>query len=129
MAVTAIAPELRFDVQKSPLEIPDTVRAFMNKVTVEADDALLAIYPRSWPARVIVVAGRGTIEQAVTMVPGDPAWPFGRELVKTKFLQFALPVFGTGLAEHILEMLSSEHFELFVGTIEASLAHRLTESL
>jgi 2-methylcitrate dehydratase PrpD len=101
----------------------------MSKIKVEPDESLLADYPQIWRARVVVVASAGTIEHEVTGVPGDPVWPFGREHARAKFLRFVLPVFGTGLAEHILEhcseVLTSWPPKLLVGEIEAACVHRL----
>jgi 2-methylcitrate dehydratase PrpD len=129
MAVAAVAPELAFDVQQSSPELPSAVRSFMGKIKVEPDESLLADYPQIWRARVVVVASAGTIEHEVTGVPGDPVWPFGREHARAKFLRFVLPVFGTGLAEHILghcsEVLTSWSPKLLVTEIEAACAHRL----
>ncbi len=129
LAVAAIAPEMAFDVQHSPADLPPGVRDFMSKVKIEADERLLVDYPRTWPARVRVVAGSAVHERPVAHVPGDPAWAFGRVHSETKFLRFVLPVFGTGLSEYFLErcgeMLRSGHFGLFVESLEAAFAHRL----
>ena len=47
MAVAAVAPDLAFDVAQSPASLPPAVRAFMDKITVEADERLLADYIRA----------------------------------------------------------------------------------
>ena len=125
MAVAAMAPELAFDVQHSPPELPPPVLAFMRKTKLEADDGLLADYPRTWPARVRVVAGSAVHQRLVAHVPGDPGWAFDRARVEAKFLRFVLPAFGTGLSEHLLEMLTTVSFGLFVEALEAAFAHRL----
>ncbi len=39
MAVAAVAPDLAFEVQQSPPDLPPVVRAFMAKIKVEADEA------------------------------------------------------------------------------------------
>jgi 2-methylcitrate dehydratase PrpD len=129
MAVAAIAPEMAFDVQHSPADLPPAVRDFMSKVRIEADERLLVDYPRNWPAHVRVVAGSAVHERLAANVPGDPAWAFGRAHSESKFLRFVLPVFGTGLAEYFLErcgeILTSGHFRSFVEGLEAAFAHRL----
>ena len=51
MAVAALAPEAAFDIQQAPAKIPSAVQALMAKIKVQADERLLAEYPRSWPAR------------------------------------------------------------------------------
>jgi 2-methylcitrate dehydratase PrpD len=103
LAIAALAPELAFDLQQAPTELPPALRDFMRKIKVAADDSLLADYPRTWPARVHVVAGSATYEQTVTHVPGDPARPFDRAQVQAKFLRFVEPVLGMERAEHMLE--------------------------
>jgi 2-methylcitrate dehydratase PrpD len=102
LAVAALAPELAFDLQQAPKELPPALRDFMGKIKVAADEGLLSDYPRTWPARVRVVAGSATHEQIVTHVPGDPARPFERAQVRAKFLRFVEPVLGAERAEHML---------------------------
>jgi 2-methylcitrate dehydratase PrpD len=102
MAVAAVAPERAFDLDQSD-DPPAAVRAFMEKITVEADEALLADYPRAWPARVSVSAGVTQHERLVTHIPGDPGRTFDRSRVKDKFLRLAGagPALGAQKAEQI----------------------------
>jgi 2-methylcitrate dehydratase PrpD len=102
LAVAALAPELAYDLQQAPSQLPLALRDFMHKIKVAVDESLLADYPRAWPARVRVVAGSATHEQIVTHVPGDPARPFDRAQVQAKFLRFVEPVLGAERAEHTL---------------------------
>src|SRR5262249_25660715 len=106
MAAAALAPEMAFDVQQTPPDLPPTVRGLMAKIKVEADARLLADYPAIWPARVRVAAGSARHERDVTHVPGDPALPFDRESVRKKFLRFTQPVLGAENAERILARCS-----------------------
>src|SRR5215467_13717066 len=106
MAAAAFAPEMAFDVQQTPTDLPPPVRGLMVKINVEADARLLADYPVSWPARVRVAAGSARHEREVTHVPGDPALPFDRESVRKKFLRFTQPVLGAENAERILARCS-----------------------
>src|SRR5215467_13398535 len=76
MALAALAPDMAFDVQQTPPDLPPAVRGLMAKIKVEADARLLV--PVSWPARVRVAAGSARHEREVTHVPGDPALPFDR---------------------------------------------------
>ena len=50
MALAALAPEMAFNVQQTPPDLPPAVRGLMAKIKVEADARLLADYPVSWPA-------------------------------------------------------------------------------
>jgi 2-methylcitrate dehydratase PrpD len=102
MAAAALAPEMAFDVQQAPPDLPPPVRALMAKIKVKADERLLADYPESWPARARVAAGLTRHARDVTHVPGDPALPFDRARVREKFLRFTQPVLGAETAERIL---------------------------
>ena len=53
----------------------DAVKALLAKVSVRADEALLAHFPKAWPARVIVQSEQGTRDKLVLAVPGDPGAP------------------------------------------------------
>jgi 2-methylcitrate dehydratase PrpD len=122
MAVAALAPEMAFDVQQTPPDLPPPVRALMAKIKVEADAHLLADYPERWPARVRVAAGPTRHARDVTHVPGDPALPFDRARVREKFLRFTQPVFGAETAERILarcgSVLATGEFSQLMDEIE-----------
>jgi 2-methylcitrate dehydratase PrpD len=102
MAVAAVEPATTFEVGQSPPSLSPALRTFMDKIKVEADEALLADYPRSWPARVTVTTGSARHERLVAHVPGDPARSFDRAQVERKFLSFAMPVVGAEPAARLL---------------------------
>jgi 2-methylcitrate dehydratase PrpD len=122
MAAAALAPEMAFDVQQAPPDLPPPVHALMAKIKVEADEHLLAGYPESWPARVRVAAGQTRHARDVTHVPGDPALPFDGARVRAKFLRFTQPVLGAETAERILarcgSVLATGEFSQLMGEIE-----------
>ena len=122
MATAALAPEMAFDVQQTPPDLPAPVRALMGKIKVEADERLLGDYPASWPARVRVAAGPTRHARDVTHVPGDPALPFDRARVREKFLRFTQPVLGVETAERILgrcsDVLVTGEFSQLMDDIE-----------
>src|SRR6516164_4461815 len=126
MAAAALAPEMAFDVQQTPPDLPPAVRGLMAKIKVEADARLLADYPVSWPARVRVAAGSARHERDVTHVPGDPARPFDRESVRKKFLRFTQPVLGADKAARILArcsgVLATGAFSQLIDEIEQACA-------
>ena len=126
LAVATLAPDMAFDVQQSPPQLPPAVRNLMAKIKVAADERLLADYPRSWPAHVRVVAGFAQHERTVTHIPGDPARPFDRGSVGKKFLRFAQAALGAGKAERLLarcsEVLTSGQFSSLVDEIEQACA-------
>jgi 2-methylcitrate dehydratase PrpD len=128
MAVAAVAPDLAFDVGQSPPNLPEDVRTFMDRIKIAADDGLLADYPRTWPARVVVTTGSTRHERLVTHVPGDPARPFDRARVREKFLRFVGPTIGTEKAEQVLARCSASvangEFTLLLADIEETCSVR-----
>jgi 2-methylcitrate dehydratase PrpD len=126
MATAALAPEMAFDVQQTPPDLPPPVRALMAKIKVEADERLLADYPASWPARVRVAAGSTRHARDVAHVPGDPAHSFDRENVRKKFLRFTQPVLGAEKAARILArcsgVLATGAFSQLIDEIEQACA-------
>jgi 2-methylcitrate dehydratase PrpD len=133
MAVAALAPDMTFDVGQSPPSLPPALRAFMDKIKVGADEALLADYPRVWPARVTVTAGSARHERLVTHVPGDPARPFDRAQVERKFMSFVGPVIGAEKTRYILacchDMLAAGQFGSSVKEIEEARADSAASSV
>jgi 2-methylcitrate dehydratase PrpD len=81
-----------YDVVHSPETVPGDVLAFMRKISVAADQALLSHYPAAWPARVVVRAPGGPHERLVLHVPGDPQRPFDDRQVEEKFHRILEPV-------------------------------------
>jgi 2-methylcitrate dehydratase PrpD len=132
MAVAALAGNTTADVGQSPRDLPPPVRELMSKIQVEADEGLLADYPRSWPARAIVTAGAARYERLVTHVPGDPARPFDRASVREKFVRFVAPVLGTQKTEQMLarcgDALAGGRFAALVAEIEAACGDALDRS-
>jgi 2-methylcitrate dehydratase PrpD len=101
-ALAALAPESMLDVRQTPDRAPGEILAFMEKVTVEADDELLRHYPASWPARVRVTIAAGKREKLVTQVPGDALRPFGEAQVAGKFGRLTGPLLGQRAADDLL---------------------------
>jgi 2-methylcitrate dehydratase PrpD len=106
MAVATVAPQLADVLSPSPEAVPDAVHALMRRITVEPDDALLADYPRIWPAHVSVTTASGVREKRVTAVPGDPAKPFGADDIAAKFRRFVMPILGADGANALLKTAS-----------------------
>jgi 2-methylcitrate dehydratase PrpD len=90
-----------YDVQHSPGQLMGDVQAFMQKVSVVADQALLSQYPKAWPARVVVHARTGTHERLLLHVPGDPQRPFDDQQIVDKFRRILPPGAGAS-AEGLL---------------------------
>jgi 2-methylcitrate dehydratase PrpD len=103
LALAALAPQAAQDVGQSPAAVPDHIRAFMDRVAVAPDEALLSNFPSRWPARTEVMTSLGRHERTVMDVPGDPARPFNADAVREKFGRLAGPVIGAGASELMLE--------------------------
>jgi 2-methylcitrate dehydratase PrpD len=94
LALAALQPQQMAHLDltvDTPLQL---LQAFMARVKVAADETLLAAYPASWPARVVVKTLSTQHERRVDHVPGDPARPFAEADIKSKFQHFATPVLG-----------------------------------
>ncbi|MFL9898674.1 MmgE/PrpD family protein [Paraburkholderia fungorum] len=76
LALAALQPALLDDVSRDALDWSGPLGAFAANVTVRAEPALDALYPRQWPARVTVIAGPRREQILVVDSPGDPALPF-----------------------------------------------------
>jgi 2-methylcitrate dehydratase PrpD len=85
LALAACDPEALHDVGHSPAALSPEVQDFIGRISVEADTALLADYPKAWPARIAVRTSHGIHEKTVVHVPGDPQRPFDERAVSDKF--------------------------------------------
>ena len=98
LAVAALRPGQIADLNLA-VDVPvQSLQAFMTRVKVVADDTLLADYPASWPARLVVTTSSGRHERRVDHVPGDPARPFTEAAISSKFQHFVAPVLGEATA-------------------------------
>ncbi len=102
MALSAIAPDAMFDVNQNPAAVSEEIRAFMTRVSVEADESLLQYYPRAWPARLVVGTRSGKHERLMTHIPGDPERPLDEGQVVTKFRRVVAPLIGDRAAEDLV---------------------------
>lgn len=107
MAVAAVAPHDTLDVAQTPAAVSADLQAFMTRIKVTADDALLADYPRVWPGRVVVTTASQRHEHSVRDVPGDPARPFAEADVEAKFLRLVTPTAGEAGAKHMFTLASA----------------------
>jgi len=85
LAIMALRPEGMLDLgEPDPSHLP-ALQSFMTRVRIVADESLLAEYPSSWRARVVVTTPLGPRECQVHDVPGDPARPFTEADICRKF--------------------------------------------
>jgi 2-methylcitrate dehydratase PrpD len=126
MAIAALHPQSRFDVAPSEDMGTGPVMDFMKRVTVVADQNLMAHYPREWRARIVVETLDGPREHAVTAVPGDPSRPLPASELASKFNRLATTASlqaveqvwsaGLGLLDTIAEPHAVDPFSL--GAVE-----------
>jgi 2-methylcitrate dehydratase PrpD len=103
LALAACDPEALHDVGHSPAALSPEVQDFMGRISVEADAALLAHYPKAWPARITVRTSEGVREKIMVHVPGDPQRPFDERAVCDKFRRSTARL-DASCAAHLLEL-------------------------
>jgi 2-methylcitrate dehydratase PrpD len=94
MAIVLLQPDAQFALSAPSVALSPALQSLMSRITVVADDGLLAHYPAEWPARVSVVTSRGRQETLISHVPGDPARPMSQAGLKEKFDRLVVPVLG-----------------------------------
>ena len=102
LALAACDRARLYDVGSSPPKLADDIADFMQRITVNADAALLAHYPKAWPARVVVRGAHGRRERLVVAVPGDPQRPFDERQVEEKFRRILASI----AADHVDRLLA-----------------------
>jgi 2-methylcitrate dehydratase PrpD len=107
LALAALQPAEAVDLNFSAAVPQSLLQAFMMRVKVVADDALLTDYPARWPARIVVETPSGRHELRVDFVPGDPQRPFTRTDVEKKFQHFTAPVLGAATRDLLLSSLAA----------------------
>jgi 2-methylcitrate dehydratase PrpD len=109
IAVAVLQAGRQLDLASAPAMPPPALQSFMARVTVKADDGLLANYPTQWPACVSLVTVQGRRERRVNHVPGDPARPLSEARMAEKFQQLVAPVLGESgpLWQSALDVLAS----------------------
>jgi 2-methylcitrate dehydratase PrpD len=99
LAMAALHPQAMLDLGEPAEAALPALQAFMTRVTVAADETLLADYPAAWPARIVVTTAMGRHEHRVRDVPGDPARPFAEADIRDKFRRAVAPALGDGAAD------------------------------
>jgi 2-methylcitrate dehydratase PrpD len=102
MAVAAWQPATALDVSQAVADV-NTLSAFMARVTVSPDEALLADYPAVWPARVLAHTRSGRHERRVNDAPGDPVRPMTEKEIEDKFFKLTEPVLGVKSAQDLFQ--------------------------
>ena len=85
LVLTALAPEKMVLLDYAPSPTPPEQVGLLSRISVVADESLMAFFPRCWPARITVNARVGGGERLVTDIPGDPGRPFDEVQLRAKF--------------------------------------------
>ena len=107
MAIAALQPEQLADLNQTDGIPPASLQAFMARVKVVADDGLLADYPATWPAHVVVTTSQARHERRVDHIPGDPARAFTEVELARKFEHFVAPAAGAESAALLRSALAA----------------------
>jgi 2-methylcitrate dehydratase PrpD len=107
LALAALQPTEAVDLDLSAAVPLSSLEAFMARVKVTGDDALLTNYPAQWPARIVIETSSGRRELRVDAVPGDPARPFTRNDLEKKFQHFTAHVVGAATRDLFLTSLAA----------------------
>lgn len=84
LALAALAPGKMVLLDYAPSPTPPEHLAMLPRITVEADESLMAHFPRAWPARIAVKAASGGGERLVVEIPGDPGRTFDEAQLRAK---------------------------------------------
>lgn len=84
IALTALAADRLYDVDRSSAKADADVAQFAAKVEIAADVRLDAYYPQHWPAEVDVEANGEVHQQRIVEAIGDPEHPLGQAGVFAK---------------------------------------------
>jgi len=98
LALAALAPDMMYRLDYAPSPTPPEQQAMLARITVEADESLMEHFPGSWPGRIVVRTGQGTLERLVVQIPGDPARSPGESGMRAKFLHILQPLVGEARA-------------------------------
>jgi 2-methylcitrate dehydratase PrpD len=123
LSLAAFAPEAMLGLHRLPASVVEDIRDFIPKVSITADEALLAHYPRAWPARVVVTTPAGAFEKVVLHVPGDPEMPFDENRVAAKFRRLVGPLLGEHATSELLQLsLAGYEPKVLLESVERAVA-------
>lgn len=92
LALAALNPALLDDVARDRFPGDAALSALAGKASIHADATLDSLYPRSFPARLVVMAAGRRYEVRVEDSPGDPALRYDA----TQLLDKAVRILGEG---------------------------------
>ena len=127
MGLAAFRRDHLWDLDRSTVMNDADALALAARVSVVADPALQAEYPRRWPAIIEVRVGDRIIERAAMAVTGDPDRRLDDAAVAAKGSRLLTPLMGEARARETVEaamsgLTSRSHCERLVSTFAAAVA-------
>jgi len=107
IALALIEPDRLLDVRRTPPFADDRVRELMSRIRVRRARDLDRHYPRAWPARVDIKAGKRLYSRLVLHPRGDARNPFGWDDMSQKFVELAAPAIGEAGALRVVGEMRS----------------------
>ena len=127
MGLAALRRDHLWDLDRSTVMNDADTLALAARVSIVADPALQAEYPRRWPAIIEVRVGDRIIERAAMAVTGDPDRRLDDAAVAAKGRRLLTPLMGETRARETVEtamsgLTSRSHCERLVSTFAAAVA-------
>jgi 2-methylcitrate dehydratase PrpD len=107
IALAVAAPDEFVDLERTPPFSSRRVRSLQSKIDVRRARDLDAYYPRAWPARVTIAAGRRRITRLVVHPRGDARRPLGWNGIAMKFERLAAPSIGIDAARRTVRAVQN----------------------
>ena len=99
---------VRIDAFSAERQADPAIRNLMKKITLQEDPVLMASFPESRRARVVIKMKDGkTFEECPPYRKGDPEWQLTDAELNEKFSELTTPVIGEQAAKRLLEQLWS----------------------
>lgn len=126
MGLAAFRRDHLWDLDRSAVMNDPNALAFAARVSVFADSALQADYPRRWPAIIEVRVGDAVIERAAMAVTGDPDRRLDDAAVIDKGRRLLTPLMGEAQASQTVDaamagLTSPSHCERLVAMFRAAM--------
>jgi len=105
VALAVAAPDRLFDVDRSPPFSSNGLSQLRSRIRIRRARDLDSYYPRVWPARVTIAAGRRRFSQLVVHPRGDARRPLDWDEVAAKFERLTAPTIGVASARRTVRLM------------------------
>ncbi|HUI15818.1 MAG TPA: MmgE/PrpD family protein [Xanthobacteraceae bacterium] len=108
---------------------PPSIHAFMARIKVVAEEALLADYPSRWPARIVVETASTRHERQIDCIPGDPARPLTEADIQAKFRRFTAAAIGRADEKVLHLSLTAPHSPQSLALLMREIDHVMVRAM